>query len=77
MELKSILSGIEGVKAKANLNTNIDIIESDSRKIKPNGMFVAIRGFEVDGSLYVKQAVDNGAVAIVIEEGTKLKKTQI
>ena len=77
MELKSILSGIEGVKAKANLNTNIDIIESDSRKIKPNGMFVAIRGFEVDGSLYVKQAVDNGAVAIVIEEGTKLKKSDI
>ena len=77
MELKSILSGIEGVKAKADLNTNIDIIESDSRKIKPNGMFVAIRGFEVDGSLYVKQAVDNGAVAIVIEEGTKLKKSDI
>ena len=77
MELKSILSGIEGVKAKANLNTNIDIIESDSRKIKPNGMFVAIRGFEADGSLYVKQAVDNGAVAIVIEEGTKLKKSDI
>lgn len=77
MELRTILSGIEGIKAKADLSVDIDMIESDSRKIKPNGMFVAIKGFDVDGSLYVKQAVDNGAVAIVIEEGTKLKKTDI
>ena len=77
MELKTILSGIEGIKAKADLNLNIDMIESDSRKIKPNGMFVAIKGFDVDGSLYIKQAIDNGATTIVIEEGTKLKKSDI
>ena len=64
MELRTILSGIEGIKAKADLSLNIDMIECDSRKIKPNGMFVAIKGFDVDGSLYIKQAIDNGAVAI-------------
>ena len=77
MELRTILSGIDGIKAKADLSLNIDMIESDSRKIKPNGMFVAIKGFDVDGSLYIKQAVDNGAIAIVIGEGTKLKKSDI
>ena len=77
MELKRILNGIDGIKAKADLSLNIDMIESDSRKIKPNGMFVAIKGFDVDGSLYIKQAVDNGATAIVIEEGTKLKKSDV
>ncbi len=77
MELKTILSGIEGIKAKADLSLNIDMIECDSRRIKQNGMFVAINGFDVDGSLYIKQAVENGATAIVIEEGTKLKKSDI
>lgn len=77
MELKTILAGIEGIKAKADLSVNIEMIESDSRKIKPNGMFVAIKGFDVDGSSYIKQAIDNGAIAIVIEEGTKLQKADI
>lgn len=77
MELRTILSGIEGIKAKADLNVNIDMIECDSRKIKPNGMFVAIKGFDVDGSLYIKQAIEKGAIAIVIEEGTKLQKSDI
>ena len=77
MELRTILSGIEGIKTKADLSLNIDMIECDSRKIKPNGMFVAIKGFDVDGSLYIKQAIDNGAIAVVIEEGTKLKKSDI
>lgn len=77
MELRKILNGIEDIKVKADLNSNIDMIECDSRKIKPNGMFVAIKGFDIDGSLYIKQAIDNGAIAIVIEEGTKIKKTDI
>ena len=77
MELRTILMGIEGIKAKADLSVNIDSIECDSRKIKTNAMFVAIKGFDVDGNLYIKQAIENGAIAIVIEEGTKLQKTDI
>ena len=77
MELRTILNGIEGIKAKADLNVNIEMIESDSRKIKQNAMFVAIKGFDVDGNLFIKQAIENGAIAIVIEEGTKLKKSDI
>lgn len=77
MELRTILSGIEGIRAKADLSLNIDMIECDSRKIKQNGMFVAIKGFDIDGSLFIKQAIENGATTIVIEEGTKLQKTDI
>ena len=77
MEIKKLLSGIEGLKAKGNLDENISMIECDSRKIKENGMFVAIKGFDVDGHMYIKQAVENGAKAIVINEGTSLKKTDV
>ena len=48
MELKSILSGLEGLKVKGDLTIDITNIDSDSRNIKPNGLFVAISGFDVD-----------------------------
>ena len=77
MELKSILNGIEGLKSFGNLDLDINMIECDSRKIKENGMFVAIKGFDTDGHLYIKQAIENGASVVVVEEGTKLKKSDI
>ena len=66
MELKNILSGLEGLKAKGKLDIDISNIDSDSRKIKENGLFVAIKGFDVDGHDYIKQAIEKGAVAVIV-----------
>ncbi len=77
MIIKQILSGIEGLKVRGDLDIDIENIENDSRKIKENGMFVAIKGFDLDGHEFIRQAIDNGAKAIVIEEGTKIKKSDI
>ena len=77
MDLKSVITGIEGLKAKGDLDIEIKSIESDSRKISKDGMFVAIKGFETDGHKYIKQAVENGATAIMIQEGTKINKEDI
>ena len=65
MELKKILVGIEGIKAKGSLDIEISNLDSDSRKIKENGLFVAIKGFDVDGNDYIKSAIENGAVAVM------------
>ena len=77
MNLKTVLSGIEGLKAKGDLDIDILSIADDSRKVKENGMFVAIKGFETDGHKYIKQAVENGAKVIVIQEGESIKKSDI
>lgn len=77
MELKKILSGLEGLKAKGNLDIDIKSIESDSRKIEKDFMFVAIKGFDTDGHKYIDEAIKNGASAIMIEEGTDIKKLKI
>lgn len=74
MELKAIISGIEGLKARGNLNVDIQSIETDSRNVKSNSMFIAIVGFETDGHKYIKQAIDNGATVIVIQEGAYINK---
>lgn len=46
---------------------DIDHVAGDSRKVGPNGLFVAIRGVEIDGRLFIDKAVQNGAIAIVCE----------
>ena len=74
MELKAIISGIEGLKAKGNLDINIESIECDSRKVEQGGMFIAIRGFEADGHEHIKKAIENGAKVIMVQEDAKLNK---
>ncbi len=39
----------------------------DSRKLKPGYAFVAVRGTQTDGHLYIDQAVESGAEAVVCE----------
>ena len=65
MKLKSILSGLEGLKVKGDLDTDITNITSDSREIKENGLFVAIKGFDVDGHNYISSAIEKGATAVI------------
>lgn len=74
MELKQILQGIEGIKAKGDLSVEVKDITNDSRKVKEGSMFIAIRGFETDGHKFVKDVIKMNPSAIMIEEGTDLKE---
>ena len=74
MELKAIIAGIEGLKARGDLNLDIESVEYDSKKIKKNGMFIAIKGFQEDGHQYIKQAIENGAKVVMVQEDAKLNK---
>ncbi|MDP2966639.1 MAG: UDP-N-acetylmuramoyl-L-alanyl-D-glutamate--2,6-diaminopimelate ligase [Pelolinea sp.] len=40
-------------------------IESDSRKIEPGDLFVALEGGSTDGHTYINAAISNGAAAVV------------
>lgn len=48
--------------------TNLD---TDSRNIRPGGLFICIPGYQVDGHDYAENAIHNGAVAIVAERPIK------
>ena len=77
MELKKILAGIENVKVKGDLSLDVKQIESDSRKVKEGALFVAIKGFDVDGHDYVAQAIENGAKAVMLEISADFKNMKI
>ena len=73
MQLKEILLGLEGLKVKGNLDIDIEYIDKDSRNIKENSMFIAIKGFDSDGHDYIGVAIQKGAKAIMVEEGVDVK----
>ena len=77
MNLKNILNGLEGLKAKGNLDIEIKGIESNSKNVKENFLFVAIKGFVTDGHKYIKNAIENGAIAIAVEEGFDFNSVSI
>ena len=46
-------------------NIQIDSIFSDSRSVEERSLFVCVRGRNHDGHSYAKEAIANGAVALV------------
>lgn len=58
---------MESVEVQGDVDLEIDSIEYDSRLIKKNGLFFAVKGFNVDGYDFVEQAVAKGAVAVMGE----------
>ena len=77
MNLKQMLIGLEGLKVKGDLEIDVKGIASNSKEIKEGYLFVAIKGFEVDGHKYVEDAIKAGAIAVMIEEGCDLKSLKI
>ncbi|RXT15002.1 UDP-N-acetylmuramoyl-L-alanyl-D-glutamate--2,6-diaminopimelate ligase [Ammoniphilus sp. CFH 90114] len=68
MNLRELLSPLLVYDAAGELNMEITGISTDSRKVKPGNLFVALRGNTVDGHDYIEQAHANGAIAFLVEE---------
>ena len=77
MELKKILVGLEGLKAKGKLDLDITGLESNSKNIKEGYMFIAIKGYSVDGHDYINNAIEAGAKVVMVQEGCDLKKIKL
>ncbi|MDN3492010.1 UDP-N-acetylmuramoyl-L-alanyl-D-glutamate--2,6-diaminopimelate ligase [Winogradskyella bathintestinalis] len=67
MVLKDILYKVTINAVVGSTGITVGKIEFDSRQIKTNDVFVAISGSITDGHNYIKQAIVNGATAIVCE----------
>ncbi|MBO4897261.1 MAG: UDP-N-acetylmuramoyl-L-alanyl-D-glutamate--2,6-diaminopimelate ligase [Clostridia bacterium] len=65
MKLSEILKNVPC--ELSGFECDITSVEYDSRKVTPGSLFVAICGYETDGHLYVKNAVENGAAAILAQ----------
>ena len=46
----------------------IEGLSTDSRRVQPGDLFIAIRGFSADGHRFIEEAVARGARALVLED---------
>jgi UDP-N-acetylmuramoyl-L-alanyl-D-glutamate--2,6-diaminopimelate ligase len=66
MKLKALLKGLD-VVVKGPKEVTITGISADSRTVAPGNLFIAKRGSAFDGTQFIAQAVNAGAVAIVTD----------
>lgn len=67
LQLLELLAGVAGAQVYGPATTPISGLAYDSRAVKPGDLFVAVKGFHVDGHGYVGQALERGAAAVVVD----------
>lgn len=77
MELKKLLVGVENYKIKGDENLDIKKVESNSKKVVPGSLFVAIKGYDFDGHVYVEEAIKAGATAVMLDMSADFSKIKI
>jgi len=65
--LKDILYKVTLNKVVGDTSVALQNLEFDSRKVKLNDVFVAIKGTLSNGHLFIEKAINQGAIAVVCE----------
>ncbi|MCB1121671.1 MAG: UDP-N-acetylmuramoyl-L-alanyl-D-glutamate--2,6-diaminopimelate ligase [Verrucomicrobiae bacterium] len=55
------------VRHSGNLKRPVSTLVTDSRRVIPGAVFFAIPGLRTNGTFYIEEAIDRGAVAVVSE----------
>ncbi len=67
MKLRTLMSHLPKATVSGELDRDVVSVTSDSREVVPGSVFVAVRGSDADGQMYIPQAIEKGACAIVSE----------
>ena len=68
MKLRNLISDLSNAEIYGSGDPDISAVAYDSRRVKPNSLFMAVQGFAVDGNLFVPDAVTKGAAAILTDK---------
>jgi len=66
--LQQILYQVPLLQTMGPLDREIRQLQIDSRAVEPGDLFIAVKGFQVDGHHYIPAAIAGGAIAVVCEE---------
>ena len=68
VKLSQLLSEIKVIEVIGDTDKNITSLESDSRKVEKDGLFVAVKGVTTDGHKYIPVVTSANVGAVVCEE---------
>ena len=66
--LKQLISGLTGLKVTGKDSVAVRGLATDSRRVVPGSMFIALPGLRTNGHYFVSEAIDRGASVIVCEK---------
>ena len=72
MTIEQLVSVLNNVEVKGDVNKEIEFITHDSRRVRKNTLFVCICGTRVDGNKFIPQAIEAGACAIMTEKDVEV-----
>lgn len=67
-KLKDLVQGLEVVRWRGGKSADITSVATDSRRVLPGALFVALKGTITNGNHYIEQAMARGAVAVLSQE---------
>ncbi len=68
MKIIELLKNLKTESIHGNLETQINQIQFDSRKVEKNDVYVALKGTVADGHQFIKQVIQKGVKMIVCEK---------
>jgi UDP-N-acetylmuramoyl-L-alanyl-D-glutamate--2,6-diaminopimelate ligase len=77
MDLERLLSALEPVEVLGRPSVEVLDLAYDARLVAPGGLFFAVPGQRVDGHDFAPEAVERGAVALVVERRLELPVPQV
>jgi len=73
MELTQLLNSVHAIKVTGEVQRkDVADIVYDSRKVQKNSVFVAVKGYKSDGHKFLQDAINKGAVAVVVEDNDSI-----
>lgn len=73
MKLNKILNGCTILGHKGDMDVDITSVCLDSRKAGPGSLFIAVKGYALDGHSFIGKAIGQGAAAIVYDDGAAVE----
>lgn len=66
--LKDILYKVSLISTSGNMECGVSSICFDSRKVKKDSLFIAVKGTQVDGHNFIDKAIEQGAKSIICQD---------
>ena len=77
MDLERLVAALEPVEVLGGLSVEVRDLAFDARAVVPGTLFFAVPGTRADGHDFAAEAVERGAVALVVERALDLPVPQV
>ena len=73
MELTQLLNSVKAIQVTGEVQRqDISGIFYDSRRAIKNSVFIAIKGYKTDGHKFILDAINKGAIAVILEDNNSV-----